>query len=60
MVSILQYLQSWKQLVGDVDGGVQGVVRAPLLSQGHAQVLHLVTESQMNASDEAFQMKTRG
>ena len=58
MVSILQYLQSWKQLVGDVDGGVQGVVRAPLLSQGHAQVLHLFTEPQLNTSDDAFQMET--
>merc|ERR1712192_318982 len=35
-------LQPRKQLVSDVDGGVQGVVRAPLLSQGHAQLLHLI------------------
>merc|ERR1719234_740144 len=35
-------LQPRKQLVSDVNGGVQGVVRAPLLSQGHAQLLHLI------------------
>ena len=39
------HLQPWKQLVSNVHGCVQGVVGAPLLSQGHAQVLHLFKTS---------------